>query len=228
MAVSKGIGVAGGGGKGGAGKGASSRGAQKVNRDWQRRTPAEWLTDNRHIISQALFLIWLAGMCYWAYKFYKADVSPTYNWSLFQGEEREFVARTALSYVFFGLTSGALLVGMLIYVIKFIVNIARGMVEGVFPHSLHYFVSSVAMLISLWPAFAYLQDVKGVYLSAINVTAEVYAEAKGLEVGVKVGALGSMNKEVEELSGGANNNETGGQNIDELAHRAEVMDEKDK
>jgi len=215
-------------GGGGMGKGALGGGAQKANRDWRSRTPAQWLTDNRHIISQALFLIWLAGMFYWSYRFFKADVNPTYNWSLFEGEEREFVARTALSYVFFGLTSGALMVGMLIYVIKFIVNIAKGMAEGVFPHSLHYFVSSIAMLISLWPAFAYLEDVKGAYLSAVNVTAEVYAEAKGLEVGVKVSARGSMNKEVEELTGGADHDIDGQKNVAELAHRAGVLDEKEK
>jgi hypothetical protein len=144
-------------------------------------------------------------MSYWAWEFIKADAAPTYNWSLFEGEDREFVARTALSYVFWGLTSGVLLAGVAIYVIKFIVNILRGIAEGVFPHSLHYFVSSIAMLISLWPAFTYLEDIKGAYLSAVNVAAEVYAEAQGLEVSFKVGARGPVNKELEEVMGDSTN-----------------------
>jgi len=176
-----------------------------ANQAWRRRTSARWIADNRHIISQALFLLWLAGMCYWSYEFLKADVRPAYNWSLFEGEDREFVARTALSYVFLGLTSGVLFVGLLIYIIKFIVNMARGLAEGVFPHSLHYFVSSIAMLISLWPAFNYLEDVKGAYLSAVNVAVEVYAEAKNVEVDAKIGAVGAMKKEAGELTGGPAN-----------------------
>lgn len=150
----------------------------------------KWFLENRHKVAEVLFIIWALIMCYWLYEFYVLDSEPNEDLRIvteesFNEEDGGINARTAIAFILWFSTTGVLAILLALYIIKFAYNIVWGFVEGAFPRKWHYLLSSIAFLLSLWPCFNYMGDIKGAYLSLYSDGKVIVQLAMGLDVAIK-------------------------------------------
>jgi hypothetical protein len=145
----------------------------------------KWFVDNRNVIAKTCYLLWVAGMCYWMYKFAGVEAKPYKMASLF-AEDDALSARTALAYIFLAATSGVIVVMMAIFIVKFAINIIWGLVGGVFSVKWHYLLSTIVLLISLFPCFSHIREIKSVCLALKLQCTDIVENAQQFDFKLKM------------------------------------------
>ncbi|MBF0538517.1 MAG: hypothetical protein HQL03_09730 [Nitrospirae bacterium] len=167
--------------------------------------PLDWLAEYRSQITNIIFFLWLAVVVYWFYCFHTITVAPLRSAGLvvknFQDNEDGGInGRAALAFIFWAATSGVFVVGFVIYAIKFIYNIAMGLIYGVVPIKVHKLVTPIVFLIAMWPCFTYQKEIKTAYVALYREGSDILKLASGFDIKIDIKSHLSATKDERSTS----------------------------
>lgn len=130
-------------------------------------------------IELSLFLLRVAGLVYFPYHLWLLDVElkPAGYFNFFSGNSH-VNSRTALILLFAGIFGLILLLAAVLLVFKFIHNIFKGLLDKIFPVSLHSIATSIAVLSILWLSSLFSKEIKVVCLKSYYQASEAVSAAK--------------------------------------------------
>ncbi|MBF0344173.1 MAG: hypothetical protein HQL06_08075 [Nitrospirae bacterium] len=128
---------------------------------------------------------------YWFYQFYAITPAPLKATGLVakifqENDDSGINGRSALAFILWTGTSGIFVAGFIVYVFKFIYNIAIGLVQEAIPKKLHHFITPVVFLIAMWPCFRYQREIKTVYNTLCREGSDIVRLAKGFDIKLEI------------------------------------------
>lgn len=125
----------------------------------------QWLIRHRDTLAAILFRLWIGGCIYWLYRFIMTDIRAQHLWAGFI-DMSTIDSKDALTFLFFGSMACFFLLGLGIFVTKFLFNL---LLEGVccyFPREWHSLIASIIFLVLLSLSFPFIREAKVAGLSA--------------------------------------------------------------
>ncbi len=118
-------------------------------------TPVQWLLIHEEQIASGLYFLWLAGCVYWVHQLIIVDAKPRPDLLYIIEDTSE-----ALMILFFGSFSLLYIIGIAIFICKFIYNLFTEGIESLFSGHWHTVAKSASYIIILGFSLQYIQNIK--------------------------------------------------------------------
>jgi len=131
-------------------------------------TPVQWLLIRKERIASGLYCLWLAGCVYLVYQLIIVEAKPRPD-LLYTIEDTS----EALMILFFGSFSLLYIVGIALFICKFIYNLFTEGIESLFSGQWHSVAKLASYIIILGFSLLYIQNIKVAGLTAYQQVARL-------------------------------------------------------
>jgi len=130
--------------------------------------PVQWVLIREERIASGLYYLWLAGCVYWVYQLSIVEATARSDWMYIIEDTRE-----ALTILFVGSFGLFYVVGIALFILKFIYNLFTEGIESLFPRQWHSVAKSFSYIIILGFSFLYIQNIKVAGLTAYDQVSQM-------------------------------------------------------
>ncbi len=136
-------------------------------------TPVQWVLIREERISYGLYYLWLAGCVYWIYQLSIVEATARSDWMYIIEDTRE-----ALTILFVGSFGLVYVVGIALFICKFIYNLFTDGIESLFSRQWHSVAKSFCYILILGFSFQYIPNIKVAGLTAYDQVAQMVSTSE--------------------------------------------------
>jgi hypothetical protein len=136
-------------------------------------TPVQWVLIREERISYGLYYLWLAGCVYWVYQLSIVEATPRPDWMYIIEDTRE-----ALTILFVGSFGLFYVVGIVLFICKFIYNLFTEGIESLFSRQWHSVAKSFCYILILGFSFQYIPNIKVAGLTAYDQISQLVSTSE--------------------------------------------------